>query len=166
MARACTICTHASREAIDRALLDLAPNRRVATRYGVTEQAVRRHRASHLKDRMIQAAERREDADIRTAIDVIAQLRAINAATIAVLRGARRAKDGELALKAIDRIQRQIELQAKLIGELQPEGTTNISINADWLAIRTVIVGALASYPEARHAVAGALQTIDRGDAS
>ncbi|MDQ3653977.1 MAG: hypothetical protein M3457_02710 [Chloroflexota bacterium] len=138
-------------------------NRRIASQYDVSERAVRDHKANHLKGRMLKAVEQREEADIRIAIDVVGQLKAINGAALAVLKGARDAHDGELALKAIDRLLRQIELQAKLIGDLQQEGTTTITVNAEWIEIRSVVLSALAPYPDARQAVAGRLQMIEGG---
>ncbi len=165
MPRVCSICTHPQRVAIDRALTEMSDsNRRIASQYDVSERAIRDHKANHLAVRMLKAVEKREDADIRTAIDIMGQLKAINGAALSVLKSARDANAGDLALKAIDRIQRQIELQAKLIGELQQEGTTNIIVNnPEWIEIRTAILVALQPFPEARHAVAGSLQVIEGG---
>ncbi len=164
MPRVCTVCTHPQRPEIDRALTEMSDsNRRIASQYDVSERAIRDHKANHLKVRMLKAVERREDADIRTAIDVMGQLKAINGAALSVLKEARETRDGDLALKAIDRIHRQIELQAKLIGELQQEGTTNITINPEWLQIRTALIVALRPYPAAAQAVAGSLAVIEGG---
>jgi hypothetical protein len=164
MPRVCTVCAHPKRKEIDTALTEMsASNRRIAAQYGVGERAIRDHKANHLKVRMLKAVERREEADIRTAIDVVGQLKAINGAALTVLKDARDAHDGDLALKAIDRIQRQIELQAKLIGELQQEGTTNIIINPEWVQIRSALIVALKPYPEAAQAVAGTLVSLEGG---
>jgi hypothetical protein len=84
-------------------------------------------------------------------------LRTINGAALAVLRDARAARDGELALKAVDRIFRQIELQAKLLGELDEHPTINVLVAPEWLALRGRLVVALAAFPEARVAVAEVL---------
>jgi len=164
MPRVCSICVHPKRKEIDRALTEMSDsNRRIASRYDVSERAIRDHKANHLKVRMLKAVEKREEADIRTAIDVVGQLKAINGAALSVLKSARDAKDGDLALKAIDRIQRQIELQAKLIGELSDGDTVNVVISADWIEIRTAILVALQPYPDAAQAVAGRLAVIEGG---
>jgi hypothetical protein len=164
MPRVCSICVHPKRKEIDRALTERsASNRRIAAQYGVNESAIRGHKTNHLRVRMLKAVEKREDADIRTAIDVVAQLRAINGAALTVLKDARDANDGDLALKAIDRIQRQIELQAKLIGELQQEGTTNIIVNPEWVQLRSALMVALTPFPEAAQAVAGTLVSLEGG---
>jgi hypothetical protein len=98
-----------------------------------------------------------EQADVRHAIDVVTQLKAINGATLAILKEARDDKNGDLALKAVDRIQRQLELQSKLLGELNDGTTINITVNAEWLELRSLIVQAVQPYPEAREAVLEAL---------
>ncbi len=164
MPRVCSICVHPKRKEIDKALTERsASNRRIATQFDVTESAIRGHKANHLKGRLQKAAERDEQADIRNALDVVAQLRAINGASLTILKEARASKDGELALKAVDRIQRQIELQAKLIGELSDGDTVNVVISADWIEIRSAILVALQPFPDARQAVAGRLQMIEGG---
>jgi hypothetical protein len=55
---------------------------------------------------------------VEQAIDVVRQLKAINAASVAILHEARQAGNQETALKAVDRVLRQIEFQARLLGEL------------------------------------------------
>ena len=98
MPRTCSICTHDQRAEIDRTLVAGATsNRRIASQHDVSERAIRDHKANHLKVRMLKAVERREEADIRTAIDVVGQLKAINGAALTVLKDARDAGDGDLA---------------------------------------------------------------------
>lgn len=46
---ACSVCTHPDHDAIDASLARDLPNRRIATQYGLSEAAVRRHKASHLR---------------------------------------------------------------------------------------------------------------------
>ncbi len=155
MPRVCTLCSHPKRNEIDKALLNDEPNQRIATAYKVTESAVRRHKAArHVALRMVKAQERE---DVRHAIDVVMQLKAINGATLAVLKEARDDKNGDLALKAVDRIQRQLELQSKLLGELNDGTTINITVSTEWLELRALIVQAISPYPEAREAVVKAL---------
>jgi hypothetical protein len=67
-------------------------------------------------------------------------------------------------LQAIDRIQKQIELQAKLIDLLKDGTTVNVVMAPQWVEIRSVLLTALAPYPEARTAVAARLVAIDGGN--
>ncbi len=158
MPRTCTICTHEQRPDIDRALLSEEPYRSIAKRYGASASAVLRHR-EHLPKQLVKA---QEQEDVRQAIDVVKQLKAINGATLAILKEARADKNGELALKAVDRIQRQLELQAKLLGELQQEGTINVTVSPEWLTLRAVVIAALHPYPDAAQAVTRALTAGER----
>ena len=130
------------------------PFRAISRQFGLSKDAVLRHHDDHLPAVLAKA---REAEDVAHAIDVVAQLKAINAAALAVLADARTRGDGELAQKAIDRVQRQVELQAKLVGELD-ERPQVVLVNApEWLRIRTVLLDALRAYPEARQAVAARL---------
>ena len=55
----------------------------------------------------------------------------------------------------------QIELQAKLLGELDERPVVNVLVSAEWVALRSRIVGVLAAFSEARFALAEVLD--DRG---
>jgi hypothetical protein len=150
----CSVCAHPDRAAVDKALVTGASLRDVAGQFGLTKSSVERHQADHLPARLVKAAERQ---DVREALDVVAQLKAINAATLEVLRDAQASKDGELVLKATDRALKQIELQAKLLGDLDDRPQVNILISAEWAEIRLLILRALGPYPDARTAVAEVL---------
>jgi len=178
MPQQCTICTHTHRPDIEAALVAGTSFRTIAEQYGTSTTTLHRHKP-HIAEALAAVAkstETKQEAqavalarqqaaqeiqDVRQALDVVQQLKAINGAALQVLRDARDRGDGNLALKAIDRLQRQIELQAKLLGDLQPDGTTNINISAEWVQLRALIVQTLTPYPEARAAVAQALIEVD-----
>ena len=159
MPQACTICTHAERRAIDKELVagHLA-NRRIATQRTLSEASVRRHAATHLPAHLVKAA---EADDVRHALDVVQQLKAINGASLAILSDARRTGNADTALKAIDRIQRQIELQAKLLGELDERPQVNVLVAPEWLQVRATLLEALRAYPEARTTVSERLLPLE-----
>ena len=48
MSRTCTICTHVERRAIDQALVAQQPYRTIGDRYGLSHQALIRHKADHV----------------------------------------------------------------------------------------------------------------------
>ena len=159
MPRTCTVCTHPERRAIDQELVaGHLVNRRIAARHRLVESSVRRHAANHLPASLAKAA---AAEDVAHAIDVVRQLKAINGACLAVLDGARRTGDGELVLKAADRVQKQIELQAKLLGELDERPQINLLVAPEWLAVRSALLEALAPHPDARAAVAERLLALD-----
>lgn len=76
-----------------------------------------------------------------------------------MLQKARESEKHSLSLQAVDRIHRQIEPQAKLLGELQDGGgpQVNVLIAPEWQEVRVVVLQALGPYPEARAAVVEAL---------
>lgn len=145
--RTCTVCTHAQRGAIDVAIAAGTSYRDISLRFGPGVMAVQRHASSHLPASVAQAQEAREEAQ---ALDVVRQLKAINGAALSVLATARSGNTPELALKAIDRIQRQIELQAKLLGELDDRPQVNVLLSAEWVVTRTALLQALAPPTQTR----------------
>jgi len=67
----------------------------------------------------------------------------------------------ELALKVAAQLKGQTELLAKLMGDLQQEGTVNLVVSPEWVRVRATLTGALAPYPEARVAVADCLAALE-----
>lgn len=155
MPRICTVCSHPDRHEIDSALVTGDPLRNVARHRSVTVSALFRHKRDHLPGHLVKAA---EEEDVAQAIDVVRQLKAINAACLEILQKSRADGKHSISLRAVDRIHRQIELQARLLGELQDNGPqVNVLIAAEWHEIRMMIFNVLEPYPEARAALAEAL---------
>ncbi len=155
MSRTCTVCGHPQRHAIEKLIVGGTANRRIATQFQLSEAAVRRHAAEHLPVALVKAQEAEDSAH---ALDVVKQLRHINAAALTVLRDAKAAGDGELMLRAIDRVHKQVELQAKLLGDLDERPVVNVLVSPEWHALRGTMLRALEPFPAARLAVAAALQ--------
>jgi len=61
MPRSCTVCAHDAREAIDRALAGGESVSGVATRYGLSWDAVKRHGVVHLPKAVVVAQARHRD---------------------------------------------------------------------------------------------------------
>jgi hypothetical protein len=161
MPRTCTICTHPERDVIDAALVAGEAFRRVAARYKVTEQAIRRHRKAHLPEVLIKA---QEAAEAARADDLLAQLRDLTAEAHRIKDRAERTGDYRTALAGIRELVRIVELLAKLRGELDERPQLNVLVVPQWLAVRAALVAALASYPEARAAVAEQLLALEAGN--
>ena len=71
-------------------------------------------------------------------------------------------QSGDLKVaRAIREARGNLELLAKLLGELDERPVTNILIAPEWHQARAAMVEALADYPEARIAVAGALARLE-----
>lgn len=158
MPRTCTVCSHPERAQIDSAFVAGASYRSIAKQFGCSEAAMYRHTAEHIAQSIKQSQEAKEEAQ---ALDVVAQLKEINTVSLEILKKARADEDRhELALRAIDRIQKQLELQAKLLGDIDTP-QVNISISPEWLNMRSLIVKTLAPFPDARLAVAHALSQLE-----
>ena len=154
MPRACTICTHTELEAIKRALVEGTPNRRVASQHDVTERAVRNHKAGHLPAALVKAQEAQEVAE---ADDLLSQVRTLQTRAFAILDKAEEAGELRIALGAIRELRGNLELLAKLLGELD-ERPVNVLISPQWLELRSLIVGALEPHEKAKNAVLMALE--------
>ena len=155
MPRVCTVCEHRDREAIDRALVGDASNRSVASLYDVSEAAVRRHKANHLPAKLVMAEQAAEVAEADNLLD---QVRDLQSRTLAILEAAEETRQHRTALAAIREASCNLELLAKLLGELDDRPTVNILVSPEWLELRAVIVGALEPYSEARGAVLRAIE--------
>jgi hypothetical protein len=94
---------------------------------------------------------------VEHGIDVHKQLVATNAACWETLNKARTSGDGELVLRSVDRVLKQLELQAKLLGQLDERPQVSLLLAPEWVAVRTTLLNALAPHPAARADVARAL---------
>lgn len=129
----CRACTHPQAVEIDEALSRGERQAAVARRFSIPTSSMNRHRSNHLRKRLRRAAVEREAVP---AGDLLEKIDSLNGETLRILKRALRAKDHELALKAIARAERQVELVADLTGLLKKGGTTvvnvgNVTIDAD-----------------------------------
>jgi hypothetical protein len=116
MAATCTICAHPKRKEIETAHLGHQPLSRVAREFRVSRYSVRRHLEAHLSERMAKAAEKKE---IAAGSDLLERLLELNKVSRAILADAYKAGERDTALRAIARLESQLELEARLIGEIK-----------------------------------------------
>ena len=154
MPRTCTICTHSELQAINGALVVGEAFRNIAKRYDTSSTALFRHKAEHLPATLVKG---REAEEVARADDLLAQVRGLQAKALSILAKAEAAGDLRVALGAIREARGNLELLAKLLGELQDGQTVNVLVAPEWVSIRGSILLALERYPEARLAVVGAL---------
>jgi hypothetical protein len=159
MPRVCTICTHPEREAINAALVDSIAYRTIADRYGLSHQALMRHKAEHLPSIMVKSEEAREVAH---ADDLVWQIKQLRNKAIGILGKAEKAGDLKTALMGVREARACIELLAEMEGEINRRPVFNLYMSAEWIEVRAVLLHALGDFPEARAAAALAL----RGGAS
>ena len=161
MPRSCTICSHESRDAIEDAFIAGVPKRRIATRFGVGEKAVRHHIREHLPALLALArdAERASRAD-----SLLDRIEALQSRTLAILQATEETHDHRVALAAIREARGNLELIGEVTKELDRTPSLNLHLNPEWIELRTVIVGALDRHPDARGDVLTAIRSAGNGD--
>jgi hypothetical protein len=128
--------------------------RDIAGQHGVSKSALERHKAGHLPAHLAKA---KEAGEVARADDLLSQVRHLQDRTLAILTTSEDAGELRTALAAIREARGNLELLAKLLGELDDAPKVNILVSAEWVAVRTSMMEALSPYPEARTAVAEAL---------
>jgi hypothetical protein len=155
MPRACSICGHEHRDAMEDAFIAGQAKRRIASQHGVTERAVRYHMREHLPALLALARDAERAARADTLLD---RMEALQSQTLAILDAP---EDQRTALAAVAQARRNLELIAEITKELDRAGTTiNLALNPEWLELRGVIIAALEPHPTARDSVLRALEGV------
>ncbi len=155
MPRACTACSHPERRAIDAALVSGEPFRKTAERFGTSTTALHRHKSEHLPVTLSKA---REAEEVAYAGDLLEEVRSLQKRALGILDKAEASGELRIALSAIREVRGNLELLAKLLGELDDRPVVNILVSQEWLQLRTVLVSALEPYPDAHEDVLKALE--------
>ena len=158
----CTICTHLDRPAIEQAILNSKPLRRIAADFAVSESSLRRHRRTHMHQVKQTVAQVRAQQDLDSAHALVDQLRLLRSTAFSILTKAEKAEKLNVALAAVREARNTLELLLKLEGELDSGGVhITLSASPEWIEVRTAVAAALAPWPDARLAVARALLDLD-----
>jgi transposase-like protein len=156
VSRKCTICTHPQRAEIDRELAEGRSIRDIARRYSVSRPSLHRHR-THVQDAVQRAVEAKA---VQVGVSVLDRIRELNREARALLEEARSKGRYAAAVQAIGAATRLLELEAKLLGELDERPSVQVALVAspEWARLRAVVLEALAPYPEARAALVERLE--------
>jgi hypothetical protein len=155
MPRTCTVCAHPERAAIDAAALAGASYRDIAGQFHVSRSAVLRHKAEHLLADLVKAKQAEE---VSRATDLLTMATERDKTALALLARAVGKGDLRTAVAALRVSLVSLELLARLRGELNEQATVNILVLPEYVATRSAVLRALDAYPEARLAVAEALE--------
>jgi hypothetical protein len=158
MPRACSICSHEHRDAMEDAFIAGQAKRRIASQHGVTERAVRYHMREHLPALLALARDAERAARADSLLD---RLEALQSQTLAILDAS---EDQRTALAAIAQARRNLELIGEIRKELDRTPTLNLELTVEWQEVKAVLVNTLASYPEAQQAVFNALEEAPNGN--
>jgi hypothetical protein len=106
-------------------------------------------------------AKAKEAEEVNRGESLLKQIKYLQMKALAILKTSEASGDLRTALKAIREARGNLELLAKLQGELAQEGSMNIVLSPSWISLRTVILKALEPYPEAKLQLAEKLREID-----
>jgi hypothetical protein len=139
------------------------PYRTIERRYSVSRSAIDRHVNQHVSKafRQLAAAEKLTDA-ATVAEPVLSQMRDLNARALRILFDAEGAQDRPTALHAIRECRRNLELIAKLTGELDPRAAgetagSPVTVTIQYVDRQMVVNGTPAptALPEAQESNPG-----------
>jgi hypothetical protein len=166
-----SIAKHEARAQIERDLAIGIPLRRLAKKYGVSKDALCRHRKRlppQLKAAMLAQSLRPEvDLDkLRTTESegLLATLAAQRARLLLWQDNAAAAEQFSVAAQLAAQIHNNLALVGRYLDELSTHHTvTSVSVlvSAEYLELRTSLLRSLQPYPDARRAVAAALHRIE-----
>ena len=128
MPQTCKICRHEKRQEIDQALLEGTPFRDIAGRFGTSKSALLRHKQTDIPGTLVKAKQAEE---IQDADSLFERLRSLSNEARGILEEARASKDHAIALNAIGRAEKLLELEAKLLGELNNSTKVAVGINVN-----------------------------------
>lgn len=118
--KTCTVCQHPQLNAITGELVARVPLRTIERKYGLSKSALDRHvQHAAAAVKLVNSAE-------AIAEPVKNEMRKLNARALRILQQAEDAKDHATALTAIRECRRNLELIAKLTGELDPRAAGEI----------------------------------------
>jgi len=154
MPRPCTVCTHKDVENINKRLLGGEIYRTIADDTGLSETALKRHKAEHIPAK---AAKATKAVEVAKADGLLEDIRGLRETAMGILQKAEESGDLKTALLGIREARGCLELLAKVEGQLKDRSQTNILINPEWIQLRTLIINSLEPYPDAKEAVISAL---------
>jgi hypothetical protein len=160
--RTCTVCTHDLCHEINVALIHRESYRTISDRHDLSQTALKRHSRDHVPKLLVEA---KQAVDVADADDLLGEVRDLQARTLAILEASEETSEHRTALAAIREARANLELLARLLGELDERPQVNILISPEWLELRTAIVVALERYPDARGDVHRALDGVGNGRA-
>jgi hypothetical protein len=143
----------------------------IARRFKLGVDSVYRHSRAHLPPQLRASLLAGPDLDgvdldkLRESESqsLLANLVALRHRLFAALDTAEEYNDAGMLTRVASQLHANLELTGKLLGDLGVGGTTNINvlIQPQYIELRVALVQALASFPEARQAVAAVLHQLE-----
>lgn len=152
MGRKCTVCTHKKRNEIETDILNNVPFRDISSKYNVGRMPVQRHKKNgHIAESLIKAHEINK---IVNADDLVIKILHLQKETLIVLAEAKEEKNHNTILAAVGKASGLIELQAKLLGQLQETKVINIYVQPAFIKMQSIILSELDKFPDVKYRIA------------
>lgn len=167
--RECGVCAHPDRASVELGLANRVSLRALGKRYGLSIDAIHRHRHNHMSPQLtaqLMTRGRLTELDLEhlrstESEGLLHQLVAMRGRLYKAMDSTHDLGNHMESARIGGILLKNLELTAKLLGDLNAGSssvTQNILILPEYHGIRTAIMQALKPFPEARAAVAHALQ--------
>lgn len=168
MAGKCTVCAHPQRTEIEAELLSGTPYRNIVEQFSEVEHkislgALSRHvENGHIAEKAVKSQDAK---DIAQADDLVQEIKDLKVETHSLRVEAKAGGSISVALTAIDKQAKLIELQAKMEGRLrenQQIEQVNIYVNPQFQVLVNILNEELKGNPELRKKIAGRLNDAEQ----
>jgi hypothetical protein len=172
MGKRCTVCDSDDRARIELGLSKKVSYQRLSDKFGVSKDAIGRHRRSHMPSQLLAALQRHGKP---TAVD-LEKLKQEESEgllqTVAAQRGriwqalgvCEEMEDWNAVSRFHAQLNSNLNLTAKIVGEIETGNRTTINqliVSPEYITLRSALVQALSPYPEARRAVSEVLRGLE-----
>ena len=158
MGRTCTVCSHKDLDEINRLLLCSDSYRDIARQFGLSKDALARHKESHIPELLSKSSDLKAEVESIQGNQTLAEVRELKVKALDILAEAQEAGDLKTALMGIREARSCLELCMKAEGQIKDGAQIKIINNPEWVELRTVIIQALDDFPQAKEAVVNAIR--------
>lgn len=154
----CSICKDPRIEEINSKIASQEKLADISREFAVSEDALSRHKEKCIIEALAASPNTK---DIIKGDNLLDQLQAARTSALDLLDKAIAAADTKVygpPSSYLSEIRQQIKLWAELEGKLAGQPQINITLNAEWIELRAVIIQALDPYPQAKEAMVRAIR--------
>jgi DNA-binding XRE family transcriptional regulator len=141
------VCIHEKRDEIDREIVSRQPYRALARTFGVSKDSISRHANLHIPETLTTANAIAEVVRADMLLDRVEVLVSEAEGLLTYGKDERQAKAWEGGLRELRKC---LELLARVTGELDERPQVNLAVFPEWVTVRTRLLAAVESHPEAR----------------
>lgn len=165
----CRVCRHRELSSINLALARHVSVSALSRRFKISTDSLYRHARAHLPPQLRAALIAGPDLSVdlpklreTESQSLLSHLIALRQRLFNGLDVAEEYRDGSMLTRVSAQLHQNLELTAKLVGDLSTGSvTTNILIQPAYVEMRVALVDALSGFPEARQAVAAVLHSLE-----